>query len=383
MSGPKARIKKGNIALFVVLVSIGVYVFNKKNIDQKLIDVGLLEKNVAVEKKAIETEADAEEKTADFEAENKKIAVEEKEVEIPETKSNKAHIATKADVFFLNEENPIQVSVDGVEGKDFSILVEGRDKVIEIATLDKNEGTYNVKALKKGKVSLSVMAKIDGKIDLIKTQEFEAISRADYAKRQMTTNSINVSNQLEYVLPNSNIMFVGIDNELFIKSKNNNLNNLQIKATNAEFKKMGEKFLINPNSKGNVSIQVFDGSKKIEQRNFAAQSLPTPLPAISGRSGGSISAAVLQRASRLDLLENEQNIGNSTTFTLISYEIMRYSPMSSSTGKAKNTGANFNNDVRRLVSQATVNDLFYFTNIEAKLPNGKTIVLPSIGFDVK
>ena len=111
--------------------------------------------------------------------------------------------------------------------------------------------------------------------------------------------------------------------------------------------------------------------------------MPVPLPAISGRSGGSISAAVLKRASRLDLLFDQQNYGNATVPMLLSYEIMRYSPMSSSTKKAKNSGANFSPDTRRLVSQATVNDLFYFTNIEAKMPNGKTIELPSVGFDVK
>ena len=69
--------------------------------------------------------------------------------------------------FFLNEENPIQVSVDGLEGKDFSILLEGRNKVVEIETIDKNSGKYNVKALKKGNISLSVMGKVNKKIDLI------------------------------------------------------------------------------------------------------------------------------------------------------------------------------------------------------------------------
>ncbi|MGB1205724.1 MAG: GldM family protein [Chitinophagales bacterium] len=379
MSGPKARIKKGNIALFVVLLGIFAYLFNKQNIDNKLIDIGLLEKNVAAETTTEKEDG----KTADFEAESKKVTKEKSSKETKEEKANKAHIATKADVFFLDEDNPIQVTVEGVASKDISVLM-GRSKNIEVETVDKNSGKYNIKTLRKGRAELSVMAKIDKKIDLIKTQKFEVVSRAAYAKKNTSKTSQKGSSlKLDYDLPNSNIMYVGIDNELLINPKNGNISDLQIKATNAKFAKSGEKFLVNPNNKGNVSVQVFDGSTKIEHRNFAARHLPMPLPAISGRSGGSISAAVLQRASRLDLITDYQDVPNASTPTIVSYEVMRYSPMSSSTGKAKNSGEIFSADVRRLVSQATVNDLLYFTNIKIKMLNGTNKELPSIAFDVK
>ncbi|MDW8274652.1 MAG: GldM family protein, partial [Chitinophagales bacterium] len=74
---------------------------------------------------------------------------------------------TKMNVLYIGVDNPMKISVPGVSANDISATFQGD------GTLIKNpDGTYTARVKTPGKTTIAVSAKIDGKMQLMGTEEF-------------------------------------------------------------------------------------------------------------------------------------------------------------------------------------------------------------------
>lgn len=210
----RTRFKTGNILLFLLIIGLIVFFFNRDKINKTLNDAGWTEVEQVEE---VETETEQNTEAAKAERQRKKLAQKQSNDETDEKRqysSQSAKVAEKIakkraakgekpqvpweivtaeeeNTFYVNEENEFEIAVAEREVADFTPLPS---KGAEIVEIDKAAGKYKLLASKTGPITISVMWKVDGKLDVLGEKKFY-VKRRTSPKKATTPKTANRSNQ--------------------------------------------------------------------------------------------------------------------------------------------------------------------------------------------
>lgn len=161
-----AKLKKGNIFLFVLLIIGLLYYFNREQINSDLENLGILpsEKTVEPPIEDLQEEISTEEE----------IAGETTEEEANQVPSFQILTKGGGDQLFVGE-NPIIIQATGVDLANVTPIAEG--SWIDIETIDKERGLYNIKPQKRGTAKINLFAKIDGKYGVVGNRAFKVMPK--------------------------------------------------------------------------------------------------------------------------------------------------------------------------------------------------------------
>ncbi|MGB0932104.1 MAG: GldM family protein [Chitinophagales bacterium] len=247
-----AKLKKGNIIFFILLIFGLLYYFNREQINKDLEDLGILpnfEEEETVEQPveeipSIDTETIQEELNKD-------------DQEATTSKEPTFQILTKGGMEHLYiGENPIRIQANGIELVNVTPIAEGSS--IDIETIDKERGLYNIKPQRKGTAKVNLFAKINGKYGVVSEHNFKVLP-----KPPPSTNASPVDNPMDdllWIVTNlegkEGVLKVGEDNpiEVAIAEVDSRTIRLQIS---------GEGNTITPidPSKGRFNLRVSSGNR--------------------------------------------------------------------------------------------------------------------------
>ncbi|MEZ4886775.1 MAG: GldM family protein [Chitinophagales bacterium] len=162
-----AKLKKGNIIFFILLIFGLLYYFNREQINRDLKDLGVLPSSENID--------DNERPTNEFpiiedEPKTEEVTTEEETT----TREPAFQILTKGGMGNLYVgENPIRIQATGIDLANVTPIAEG--SWIDIETIDKERGLYNVKPQRQGTAKINLFAKINGKYGVVSEHSFKVL----------------------------------------------------------------------------------------------------------------------------------------------------------------------------------------------------------------
>ncbi len=197
-SRQRVRVKKGNIFFFLLIGLAALVFFNRDKINEFLGEKKTSTENVTTEKKE-KVEKNKEQKGGETstintnptkpsapvnDAAKKK---KEEKVEKPSGSStNNTTTKKKPLVGFTSEfdktifakyDNPFQINASGIDLE--KVIPVAGSKAVKIQAVDAKKGTYKVRVDKAGKAEVWLMAKVDGKQDLLQTVPLQVVPLSD------------------------------------------------------------------------------------------------------------------------------------------------------------------------------------------------------------
>jgi len=192
-----------------------------------------------------------------------------------------------------------------------------------------------------------------------------------------------------------NVFYIGVDNpiECGISGIAGDKINASISGGGAKITPKGNgKFVVRvtePTKKGEfVKVAVSgpkpefdrDGGSHSESKDFRSKYIPDPIPEIGGKNGGKMRSGEFK--VQKGIAATLYGFDFDAKFEVVSCEVT-YAPKRDDLQTKTNQGALFTGDVKALMSQAKPGDSFFFDDIRAKGPDGKTRNLGTIGFSIK
>ncbi|MCH8902985.1 MAG: hypothetical protein IIA45_03610 [Bacteroidetes bacterium] len=213
------------------------------------------------------------------------------------------------------------------------------------------------------------------------------ILRQDYGMMNAYSDHIYVPSFVLISPTFMNILYVGMPNYLEIAVPGIPSNKIYATITSGSISKKGNngEFSAFVSKRGRITVTVLvelpDGSKKIAgSREFRARALDDPFAQIDGKSGGSITAARM-RIQR-GIFAIMYNSPWCTKFTVKSFRLV-YRPLGSAeTINSKVTSALFVGPMQDCIKSAQIGDLYFFTDIKVKGPDGSNRTIQSIAFEI-
>ncbi len=412
----KTRLKKGNIFLMLLLIVVGLVLWNWKTIKNDLIEVGLVEQQneqkIIPKPKTNTNDGYDESKRPKLIDDTKTKPTTPKKVVTNDSKTNKEDTNKQIDdlktwnifsengnAFYLNEPNLIQVSAAELEPKAITALVAGRHTTIIVK--DKNKGQYLVTPTKEGEVEVTLMAKVNGKIDIIGEKMFEAKKRSQ--TKEIITNNTDAY-LWQITTPKPDTLLVGIPNvvKIAIAEVNPKLINAEITGQGNVIEKINangyfKAIVYNP---GNVIVTVNVEKQGVTDRvgikKMMAVGNAVPIPknittttttTTTNNNNENDTSVNLKGSTNRKV--NAQSIKRWQTimtelkpYENISFKITRY-PNNDNPETVVNKGTDFNVQTKVLFRKAQKNDLYRLTDIVIENTKGQKQKMPSITYEVE
>ena len=246
-----AKLKKGNIIIFILLIFGLLYYFNREQINKDLENLGIL----PTEKEAIIADEPKEEipsintETIEDELNNAN--------QRPTSQEPTFQVLTKGGMEHLYiGENPIRIQANGIELVHVTPIAEG--STVDIETIDKERGLYNVKTQRRGTAKINLFAKIDGKYGVVSEHSYRVLP-----KPPPSPNAPPVTNPVDDLLwaitnleGEEGILKAGEDNTLEIAIAEVDPSTIRLEIS-------GENNTITPidPSKGRFNVKVNSGNR--------------------------------------------------------------------------------------------------------------------------
>lgn len=207
-SRQRVRVKKGNIFFFLLIGLAALVYFNRDKINETLgvgPNANQTEK-VAADKAKASKEADDKTPVAREEETQKKAtnptkpsapvndaakkakerqAVAKEKEKVANQKKPQVRFSSEFDkTIFAQFDNPFQIEAE-TTGVDLSqVTPVAESKEVKIQTVDAKKGTYKIRVNKVGKAEISLMGKVDGKLDILKTIPLEVVPQSERKRLQ-------------------------------------------------------------------------------------------------------------------------------------------------------------------------------------------------------
>lgn len=248
-----AKLKKGNIIFFILVIFGLLYYFNREQINKDLKELGILPNSEEIEPIV---QPDNEIPTIDTETIQEELNNEEQEVS---SKEPTFQILTKGGMEHLYiGENPIRIQANGIELVNVTPIAEGSS--IDIETIDKERGLYNIKPQRKGTAKINLFAKINGKYGVVSEHSYKVLP-----KPTPSTNASPVTNPMDDLLwtvinleGKEGVLNVGEDNPVEVAIAEVDPRTIRLQIS-------GEGNTITPidPSKGRFNVRVGSGNRVI------------------------------------------------------------------------------------------------------------------------
>ncbi len=197
----------------------------------------------------------------------------------------------------------------------------------------------------------------------------------------------NQSNEIGVVSADKmNILYIGMDNPISVAIAGVPIEQTQVSITDGIISSTDRKgaYNIRVNSPGTTTIEVSGKGQQGRTLNasspFRVKRIPNPQATIGGRSGGSFPIATFKAQKGMTVHLNHFNFDAS--FRILSFDVSHSKPRGY-ISSVHNQGATFNTEVRSLIEQAQIGDIFYFDNIRVKAPDETTRHLPILSFKLR
>ena len=182
-----------------------------------------------------------------------------------------------------------------------------------------------------------------------------------------------------------NVLYVGVDNPISVAVAGVSSNDVKVSATNLSLiQKTEGKFIAQPHSTGKGVITISGGGLQPTNFIYRIKKIPDPFPVLGlgpNRKGGSIKSGVFKAQKRLNL--EIPNFDFDAKCKVISYRVVR-KPERKDVVISQNTNGDFNTNSKRIISQATSGDIYYFEDIKAKCPGDQqSRKMPEIYFKIR
>lgn len=172
----KPRFKKFNIFLFLIIIGVIYYAFNKQKVHQQLEKLGFEVKKdtttvVLPDSSLVTQKIDSTQIVAQDSSQNQSL--------VDTSKQNQVqwNILTQyGDFLYIEEQNKIQIKVNGRESKDITPIING--KGVKLDTINLQTGQYTLAPTQKGTIEVWLSAiNEEGKRDILASKTFTIIQR--------------------------------------------------------------------------------------------------------------------------------------------------------------------------------------------------------------
>lgn len=166
-----------------------------------------------------------------------------------------------------------------------------------------------------------------------------------------------------------NVVYVGIPNPLDLQATGVNPDNLTIMATPPGYiTEYGKSFNLNVSTPGIQTVKVRHKGKLLNEFSFRAKRIPDPQAQLGGMPTGRME--VEEFKAQRGLVAVLEDFDFDLKCVITSYVLTRYSDGKASR-PAVNVSGGFKSSSERLVQLATANDVYAFTDVQAKCPGDK------------
>lgn len=181
----------------------------------------------------------------------------------------------------------------------------------------------------------------------------------------------------------NNILYLGVDNPITIAVENYSANEISVKVDNGELLGgYGRTYVYRGSKPGIVTFTIYKKSnlQVIGRSMFRTKYIPTPIAKVGPSGGGDIEKVILenQQFIRADL----ENFDFDARLTVDSFTISIIRIDTCYFKQIKNIGNKFSNAVVEALKAIKKNDIVIFDKIYALGPDGRTIKLSPIIFNI-
>ncbi|OWY20442.1 gliding motility protein GldM [Sphingobacteriales bacterium UPWRP_1] len=129
----------------------------------------------------------------------------------------------------------------------------------------------------------------------------------------------------------------------------------------------------------NLSGKSKDGSPVNGSKEFRVKYIPDPIPELGGKSGGALKTGEMK--AQVGMAAILKDFDFDARFTVEGFE-MTLAERGQDLMTCNNSGSKFGGQCQGLIDRAKVGSIYYFDNIKAKGPDGRSRKLPSISFKI-
>jgi gliding motility-associated protein GldM len=184
-----------------------------------------------------------------------------------------------------------------------------------------------------------------------------------------------------------NVFYIGVDNPITctISGIRSDAISTSISGGGGSAKPNGAgKFDVRVTSPGkatvNLSAKDKDGKAVNGAKEFRVKYIPDPIPTLGGKNGGVMGTGEFK--AQLGMIAELKDFDFDAKFRVDGFE-MTLSQKGQDLQVCSNSGAKFSGSCSALQQQAKVNSVYYFDNIKATGPDGRTRNLGTIAFKIK
>ncbi len=181
-----------------------------------------------------------------------------------------------------------------------------------------------------------------------------------------------------------NVFYLGVDNPVSISVPGITSDKLKVEITNGTIRKDGANYIVKPEKSGKSTITVSairenGKTAKLQILDFRVKTVPNPEPAVLGKSGGEITAAMLRAASGVTAEMKDFDFD-------MKFKVTGFSVFTVVNGYVKEAATQDNKlsvTQKAILGKVKRGQRVVFENITAVGPDGVRRKLPSITFKVK
>ncbi|MBR5081259.1 MAG: protein kinase [Bacteroidales bacterium] len=178
-----------------------------------------------------------------------------------------------------------------------------------------------------------------------------------------------------------NVVYRGIDNPIAVGGGVGG--EISASASSGSLTRTGNgTYNLRPGEASEVTINVTSGGSSLGSMKFRVKDLPKPVALIRNVVNGQVSKSALQAAGRVEAEMKDFDF-DGVHYDVVGYTFS-YKTKSGTTKEVKARSGSFTEEIRNVISQANVGDMFVFSSIQVRGNDGKTKTLESpIGVVIK
>lgn len=180
-----------------------------------------------------------------------------------------------------------------------------------------------------------------------------------------------------------NVLYIALDNPLAISVPGIAPEDVTAGISEGSLSGGKGKYIARVTTPGEVTVSVSikkkeGGTKAMGQVKFRVKRIPPPTPKIGGLQGGTMKAGTFKAQTGI-IAELENFLFEGVRYNIVEFE-MFYVAARQDGISAKTTGPLFDAKMGTFIARAKPGDLFNFSNIKARGPDGLSVKLPDITF---
>ena len=217
----------------------------------------------------------------------------------------------------------------------------------------------------------------------------DGYGRPQQKKQSLAYNVVTPASHAPLVSPTAmNVLYIGLDNPItasIIGIRDDKVNvSVDGNASISRASGAGN-YTVKVKDTGEVNVKVNGTSERGEAYSFSmpfrTKRVPDPVPMLGNCSGCAMRSGEFRAQAGLRA-ELKDFVFENVRYDIKSYEVMFKKATDPDLKRSTNRGKKFTDQTKRLIDQASPGDAYYFEEIRAVGPDGKTRTLPNIAYRI-